>query len=454
GSYQREKEDLSYYLFENIDFSEHIRHISFFRSDFRGSKFTNVYFYKNNLDRADFISACFTKCSFKSANFGGCEIKNCYFENTVFDNNLYKDASIQQSIFNNCVFSDEKFLVSMYDCSFINCKIKNCSFEMSTTEKLSFNRCFIENVDFATMHAEMHSFIHCDLRNVCIGSSYIFGYLICHTNLENMVLLYRGEKVSLDKSNIQSLYSQERFYEFINANILLGNYNIILPLIKESFKRLVDFPQFIRKSEIENILNCIIFYFKNEVIPFHQFVDIFHFFTNNNWQQFDISERINYLSKLEVLRIMLESGEYDYNFIQCIPNVITSKIEMFFQTEDHNSALESSKTIFDIASEILNFKFTYSLISERKGSWILLYTIPTVVVFLIPKIIREFHNLKCTMKIQNSLCDRIIKQLEKTNLNTKDIAYLAHTAKIALLNEKKDELSEALKLIKLIEIDI
>ncbi|MDR2166407.1 MAG: pentapeptide repeat-containing protein, partial [Clostridiales bacterium] len=57
GSTSREKEDFTYTLFENIDFMQDDSPVSFFRSDFRGAKFVNVIFYRNNFDRADFISS-------------------------------------------------------------------------------------------------------------------------------------------------------------------------------------------------------------------------------------------------------------------------------------------------------------------------------------------------------------------------------------------------------------
>jgi uncharacterized protein YjbI with pentapeptide repeats len=454
GSYQREKEDLTFCLFENINFYESKRHISFFRSDFRGSKFSLVQFYKNNLDRADFISANFTNCYFEQTNFGGCEIKNCYFENTDFKNNQYKDASIQQCIFNNCTFSNEKFLVSMFDCTFINCNIIDCSFEMSTTERLSFNDCLIENVDLATMHAEMHSFINCNLKNVCIDSGYIFGYLICRTNIESVDFLYRGEKVNIDYSNIQKLYTQSRFFEYINANIIFKKYEDILLIIEETFEKIINYPAYLRKSELENILTAIIFYLQNNIIPFHIFIDIFFFITNYNWSIFSVSEKLSYLAKVETLKIMMNTGEYNIDFIHYIPAEIHSSVELHFQTEDYNSALEASKYLFHSISKELNIESTYNLINSRRGSWILLFSISTVSALLLPKIIKKYHNVICSIKITNSFCNRIINSLNKKNLSYTELELLAKTAEITVLNNKDDALSNVIDLLKVIRIDI
>lgn len=43
-----EGRDLSYSVFENVDFHKYVHLVSFFRSDFRGTKFSNIEFYKNN----------------------------------------------------------------------------------------------------------------------------------------------------------------------------------------------------------------------------------------------------------------------------------------------------------------------------------------------------------------------------------------------------------------------
>lgn len=45
-----DKENLSYMLFENKNLYFNEQGITFFRCDFRGSKFIDCNFYKNNLD--------------------------------------------------------------------------------------------------------------------------------------------------------------------------------------------------------------------------------------------------------------------------------------------------------------------------------------------------------------------------------------------------------------------
>ena len=76
--------NLSYIKFKDIDFSIY-KPISFFRSDFRGSRFENIKFQNNYFDRADFIGSTFINCQFINVNFGACEMKSCFFVDSVFE---------------------------------------------------------------------------------------------------------------------------------------------------------------------------------------------------------------------------------------------------------------------------------------------------------------------------------------------------------------------------------
>ena len=308
GSYQREKEDLSFHLFENIDFTESKRHISFFRSDFRGSRFTNVKFFRNNFNRADFISCNIRMCEYLDVDFGSCEIKNCYFENSVFSGNKYDGTTIQQSTFVNCQFKNDQFLVAMHDCHFIGCNFSECTFEQSSTEKLMFTNCQLSDSDFATMHAEGHAFISCTLKNICLGVSYVFGYLFSDTNVEDIDYLYRGEIVSYKAlSNLYNrLLPESRYFEFINANVLLKQFNDISGLIANSFNslRAVKIVQF-RQTEINNILSAICFYVRQSKFPFEELIKILDFLDKFEWHEFTFEETLGYLSTIhKITQIM------------------------------------------------------------------------------------------------------------------------------------------------------
>ena len=146
--------DLSYTRYIDIDFSLY-KPISFFRSDFRGSRFENIKFKNNDFDRCDFIASTFINCHFSNVDFGACEIKACFFINCVFKKCIFDNTSIQESVFEKCIFNEQHILVNMKNCGMKYSQIINCTFERSTTEKIEFESCMIENTDFATIMAQL-----------------------------------------------------------------------------------------------------------------------------------------------------------------------------------------------------------------------------------------------------------------------------------------------------------
>ncbi|MDE7269399.1 MAG: pentapeptide repeat-containing protein, partial [Acetatifactor sp.] len=257
-----ESRNLSYSVFENIDFHKFMHFVSFFRSDFRGTKFTNIQFYKNNFDRSDFLNAVFIDCSFEKVQFGCCQMKNCYFKNVKFSNNLYRNTSIHSTTFVNCEFPDETFLINMQHCTLKNCTFNGCTFEMSTTDSDTFDSCSFCNTNLATMHAENHKFVKCQLNNVCIDSSYFFGYSIADCMWNQVTFLYRGDYVHfkdiLVEDFLNTFETQHRYNDIINFYISKKVQEKIPDILKMSFYYYKELP-YGRMSDISIIIESLIF---------------------------------------------------------------------------------------------------------------------------------------------------------------------------------------------------
>jgi len=433
GSYQREKEDLSYTLFENLDFTEAKRHISFFRSDFRGSKFVKVKFYRNNFDRADFISCYVKECEFNSVKFGGCEIKNCYFEDIVFKDSLYEDSSIQQSTFVRCTFPSEKFLVSMFNCTFIDCLFSDCSFEMSTTENLKFEKCTIVNTDLATMHAEAHVFDSCTLENVCIDICYIWGYLIHDTSIADVDFLYRGERINLKDMNdtVLKLLQEQRYFEFINANIILKNPIKVSALIGSTIDRLLKGDALFIAAEMNNILTAILFYINKSMIPFEEVFSIMEILEDIDWDIFGFENKLNYIAKLEVIKRILNNGEYSYDFLGEIPVEHESIVVFECHTVDLEDAENATTDFLHELSQKMNIGDAFRLVDKQAGSWILTFIIPTICALMIPKIIKAYFNTYIELTFKSKLSKKLAEVLTAKNLKISDLQKLSETASIA-----------------------
>ncbi|MDR0442010.1 MAG: pentapeptide repeat-containing protein [Treponema sp.] len=447
GSYQREKEDLTYHIFRDLNFLESKRHISFFRTDFRGSNFINVKFYRNNFDRADFISCSIRNCSFDSVDFGGCEIKNCYFEEIVFKNNKYDGTAIHQSSFIDCQFSDEQFLLTMYDCKFINCSFCGCRYERSSTEKLEFIGCQIFDTDLATMHAEGHTFISCKLNNVCLGSYYVFGYLLYNTKLDDVDFLYHGEKVSFDviEGLYKKLLSESRHFEFINATVILKNLYGISDTIIKAIDRLRSFEiiQF-RHTELSNILTAICFYIRYSMLPFDELVKILDYLDRFNWQQFTFEETLGLLSKIEMIKHIMSAGEYQLSpeFISTIPYNGFALISFQCNTDDFEEAVAVANSLIENSLRYTYIPELYCLLDQKKGSWELTFLIPACCAMLILLILKNTAGIIMEFSFKRKFGKSLLAKLsDNTTIN--DLESIAKTATIAKIinNDAYDLLS-------------
>ena len=463
GSYQREKEDLSYYVFKDINFFESKRHISFFRSDFRGSSFFNVKFYRNNFDRADFISCNIRSCGFDSVDFGGCEIKNCYFENAVFKSNKYNGTAIHQSTFVNCHFCNEQFLITMYECKFIECSFSNCGFEQSSTEKLEFLHCQITDTNFATMHAERHTFISCKLKGVCLDISYVFGYLFYDTNIEVADFLYRGEKVFINNP-YDKLYSESRYFEYINAKVINNELNNISSVIMDFIDRLCSnkIVQF-RQTELNSILAAICFYSRHSLLPFDELAKLLDFLDRFNWQQFTLEETLNYLSKVEMIKHIMSAGEYLLNsiFVNTIPRDDFALVSICCDTDDFDEALAASEGLIKILLDKIDMPEAYCLVDKKHGSWELFFSIPILCAIMLPIVFKNFTGVALEFSFKRKFLKSLLAKLDDVQMfkDYKSIAEAAVLVKIINddpkdLSTMRNVVSDIIKPIKSITVGI
>lgn len=426
-----ERTNLSYLIFKGLNFKKEPFPISFFRSDFRGSKFENVEFYKNNFDRADFVNSVFQDCIFQKVNFGCCQMKNCLFHNVVFDGNFYKNTSIHSTTFIGCSFPDESFLINMQRCQFIDCTISGCLFEMSTTDTVTFKNCIIKNSNLATMHAEYHTFINCDLTNCFLGTSYFFGYLIANCTMTDILFLYRGYEVPYNELNIKEIYNDyeknHRFYELINVLIFSKRYNDILNVIKKAF----DFygnplSKYLRKLEIECIFRAIIFYIKYEKISFEQAYEIVDYFKDKSWDEFPADEKLEYACLTDELANCLFTSDFSSEYINNISKEMTSIFTIKFNEDDLNTCLRDA---YFIMHKYLQDKMkNVHLISKKKGSWILTFAIPTLLLLtILPKIIREYADVYFDISLKRNVNKKAIKLINNENTSLPEFNQLVTT---------------------------
>lgn len=431
GNTRREKEDLTYMSFLNLRQENAVTPISFFRSDFRGSSFSNCYFFNNNFDRADFIACVFENCCFDNVNIAASEIKNCYFCGTVFTKNHYNHTSIQESTFENCEFWDEHLLVNMKDCTFINCKLNSCSFERSTTETASFTNCQIKDSDMATMHAEGHKFSNCQIENTSMGISYIFSYLFYNTDLSNIKILYRGDEIKLTKEAIsyqaKLLWRERRLHEFLNANIICGNIQQMPHILHNILNSALSIAPQIRKLEISNLFFVLQFYSQNSVFPYPIYLDILECLERFEWKQFSSEERLIYLSGCEMLKIFVSEGCYNCDFILTAMESQSTLI-IHCKTDDYDAAKEATDKFLNDLSKVLGISSGFELVDAKEGSWTFTFVVISALALVIPKIVSEVVNISLEISTKIQIEKRLKVKLKKQNLSTDELKAIAEIA--------------------------
>ncbi len=416
-----ESEDISYVIFKDINFRAYMHSVSFYRSDFRGSRFENVTFYKNNLDRSDFLNAIFLNCNFEKVQFGCCQMKNCYFENVRFINNLYRNTSIHSTTFVNCEFPDENFLINMQHCKLVNCTYKGCSFEMSTTDSDIFQKCTFIDTNLATMHAENHTFIECKFSNVCLDSSYYFGYSIANCNMEDVCFLYRGEYIDWRDLNPQDFLhkfeKEHRFNDILNLHIICKTQIEIPSVIEESMAYYAN-NKYGRMLDITNIMNTLIFYAMYETVDFNTLHNISNILSNFNWEKYNFDERM----EIEALQSKFQNALYlsihSQDYLLGIDSAYISLLTINFENDNLDKCIEMAKQFID---SISNNEY-WNLIQQKKGSWVLTFAIPTLILIsVLPKIIKNYSDIYFDIKNKKMLSDKLQLQLQQEKLSVKDI---------------------------------
>ncbi len=416
--------NLSYIKFEDIDFSIY-KPISFFRSDFRGAKFQNVKFQNNCFDRADFIACTFVNCQFINVDFGACEIKACFFVDSIFEQCNFNNTSIQESVFKKCVFQNQHILVNMKNCEMNFSTISNCTFERSTTEKIKFESCILENTDFATMHAECHRFINCELNNVKLDISYVFGYLLCNTNIKDFKVLYRGQEVSLNSQEEAMKFLEEsRTYELINVFFIYRGFDKIPHLLDKILKYLYNNYNPASKAEITNIMEALIFYTTYDIITYDCFIGCLKCINNLVLPKLGLEDELLFIGYREKLSHIISDGLYGKNFILSSNNE-NALIIMHIETDDYDEALKISDDFLEELYQKCRVSASWELVDRCKGSWILTFAVPALIITVLPKVIRNYYNLISEIQIQKGFKKKILKKLESPRTSTTELNQLA-----------------------------
>lgn len=423
----REKEDLSNLIFKDIEYNEKNKP-SFYRSDFRGSKFINMVFYKNNFEIADFISNSFKNVEFINTFFTNPEVKNCHFDKCIFDTNIYQTVSFHGCIFSKTSFKNEVFSFTMENCEFIDCSFTNCSYDQCSTENLKFIECKFLKCEMSTMHAENFMLQQCIFRDTYLGLPFLGTYLIIDTDFNLLKFKYRGEEVEVTKElwekQIQSLYTQERYFEYLNFLILFNNPKQLLKslsnLVEKTF--LIENKK-VKEYNINSIFEMFNFYFGSNRLTLGQEFVIVSILKEFDTSSLTSEEKLLYDVNIYKLEMKFDQQDTCFNHIKTLPLDWKANLQIRLNVNDEvEGKLFIDKVFNEINHKMLSNAYNnplYEIQDIRKGSVIIELSCALLLGYSFIKFIHMANITKCRIKINNAVTDECIKHIQNSNsLNT------------------------------------
>lgn len=447
---------LTYNIFENIDFRKYGK-VSFFRCDFRGSTFHDVFFSNIIFDRADFISCSFSNCTFEHVDFGRSQIKNCHFENCHFINNEYQTNTIQHTVFRVCSFENEKIMANLNECFYSDCKINNCDFNRSSLDNSTFDHCILTETNLATLHADKLKFVACSIESVKLGLPYIFGYLFAHTSLSKAECLYRGNQVEFElfKEYTEKLWDENRFSEYFNSLMILEKYDSLSKTLNSIIYKLKCENKSFIKEELYNLLDEICFYIENELISYNIIIELLTILYNLDLTAFDKDFQMTYFMGINKIMFILQNNDFSSSFYASAEN--NSSIVVFnCSTDDYQKAVYLTTSFLNqmnINEKMIN---SFQLVNAKQGSWVLTYIVVSAIALLIPKAFKIYTDIIIEFSFKKNLTHKMNLLIDNTKRisDLKKIAEISKEAKIISNNTEKDISDELSKILESIKIDI
>lgn len=417
-----EKQDLTYKIFKDIDYMRLTYKTSFYRSDFRGSKFENVTFYKNNFDIADFINNMFLNVEFNKVNFGEAEIKNCVFSKCYFKENSYVSVPFTNCTFIKCDFINETFRLTMKECIFKECTFKNCIYNQCSTDSIEFNDCTIVKCEMSTMHAENYKIINCTFRDTYLGINFLGTYLIKGTDFNLLCFKYRGEIVPISDSAFFTQYTYDmfkcfRYYEYLNLLILLDKNCVLeneLERVLENFNNIDN--KNLRLYTIKCIFEMLEFYFQSDYLTISTICNTLTVMEKYK-KIFPDDEKLNVECGIFRLENLIINSNIQINYLlRCDPEKM-ALAELTFETDDIEDSKAKINKLMCIANQTLvNNYYTvpYTIVSIKKGSVIITITASLLLILLAAKVAKSVCHTACKMQVEIEASKKLLNTIENT----------------------------------------
>ena len=470
GSLLHENRNFENYLFEKIDLRNSKEPMNFYRCDFRGSKMTDMCFWKNDFNRSDFVDSFIEKSIFSNCSFG-TDFFNTYFTDVEFIENNQAISSIINCVFESCTFIEEKFSdTTIRDCSFINCTFNNCIFVMNTIDNIEFEKCRFTKIDFSNTTAKDFTFTQCKYDDFIINPDYLGTYLFKETPLNNIIYSYKGDEFNIGENyldNIEVLINyygkMKRYYEFFNL-VIIYNYlshkkKSITKLFNIILNNTIHDPHYLRKQKnIEKLFFTLEFYVDSSIINMVDYFSILKDAEAISLDNFGFQEKLKYLMRLNSLKVIVENNILNWDAIKSIPINIPILVEIRIEEEMENAFLLTLDKYFKVvANEYLdqsNGTGYYIITNKYRGS--IVFEIVTYSLAMIPLAIslRIISASLFNIYFDYSICKKSVKLLDN-NMTKNEVMEIEKLRRNTIERPTKDlektarELGDLIKTIKI-----
>lgn len=417
-----EKQDLTYQIFKDLDYTKLKWKTSFYRSDFRGSRFENVTFYQNNFDIADFINNIFVNVELSNVQFGEAEVKNCVFQKCYFKENQYISVPFTNCTFLKCDFSDEKFRLTMKDCTFKDCTFRRCVFDQCSTDTIEFNNCAILKCELSTMHAENYKIIDCIFRDTYLGINFLGTYLIKGTDFNLLSFKYRGNIVPITNEDFFIQYTYDmfkyfRFYEYLNLLIILHLNCVIEDELERVLKAFhIIENKNLRLYTIKSVFEMLEFYFGSDCLSISTICNLLTIL-NQYKDTFSVDEKLNVECGIFRLESLIASSDFPIEYLSKCDPLKTASAELTFATDD----IEECKIKVDKLMRNINKHLTdnyyispYTITSIKKGSVIITITSSLLLILLAAKVAKNVCHIICKMQVEIAASRKFLNKIENS----------------------------------------
>ena len=444
--------NLSYITIEGLDFQRLSSKTSFYRSDFRGTRFEADIFEKNNFDLADFISNTFKNVEFHRVNFGNSEFKNCVFRNCLFEENIYDDISMHGCTFSGCTFRGEKFRMTMLNCNFIQCNFIGCVFDQCTTDTLSFDSSVFLKCELSTMHAENFKFVGCSFRDVFLGTCFLGTYLFRQTDLNLISFKYRGELVDINGNDFfldfeKKLFQERRYFELFNLCILFHRENSIKLVngFKQMIADVLNEPNpNVREYNLDGIFDVIEFYLGSESLPLLHALRYIDILREYSISDIPSENRLSYLQHMYRIDTIISSLDYPTEYILGVPETTPCTATIHCRDDSVCTAEDSIHALFDYVNrrylENLFEPPYFKTLSHEKGSVIVTISSSLLLALMTAKVIRGISKSLCEVRLEGAKTKKAIELIQASSTPA------AFNKIVSALPQKELETEEAEKI--------